>query len=62
MTEAGKRKRKKKNGAHHFDSDSAVAFARLCEHIAPTLTKVPQSHRFGCLLYVCVWRQKKKAK
>jgi len=36
-----KEKKIESNGTYHFDLDSAITFARLCEHVAPTLTEIP---------------------
>jgi len=41
----------------HFDPDSAVTFARLCEHVTPTLTEIPQSDRLGCLRFISQTRK-----
>lgn len=37
---------------HHFDSDSAVALARFCVHVAPTLANISHPNSLGGLLRV----------
>jgi len=36
----------------HFDSDSAIALARFCEHVAPTLADISHPYGLGSLRFV----------